>query len=77
MRHDADKGEYAFWWFLLRPADDDQDDVPPPATAPTVTVSVAADATRIEDVRPVGTETDLFDDFAAACAKASGRLSLV
>ncbi|MFJ4878399.1 hypothetical protein ACIP93_24755 [Streptomyces sp. NPDC088745] len=59
------KGEYASWQLLLRPADDDQDDVPPSATAPAVTVSAAADATRIEVVQPVGTGADLSDDRAA------------
>ncbi|MFF8414701.1 hypothetical protein [Streptomyces omiyaensis] len=51
--HDADGGEHTSWWLVLRPVDDDQDDVLLPAAPPTVTVSVDADATRIEVVRPL------------------------
>lgn len=63
--HDADGGEHASWWLLLRPADDDQADAPLPIVTPTVTVSVDADVTRIEVVRPVGTEAYRLDDAAA------------
>ncbi|MFG2903323.1 hypothetical protein ACGFZH_40380 [Streptomyces zaomyceticus] len=52
--HDAGGGEHASWWLVLRPAGGDQDDVPLPVATPTVTVSVDADVTRIEVVRPLG-----------------------
>ncbi|MEU8538091.1 hypothetical protein [Streptomyces parvulus] len=55
--HDADGGEHASWWLLLRPADDAQDDAPLPTATPTVTVSVDAETTRIEVTRwPVDEE---------------------
>ncbi|MER5617594.1 hypothetical protein [Streptomyces sp. NPDC002215] len=63
--HDADGGEHATWWLLLRPVDDDQDDVPLPAATPTVTVSVGADSTRIEVNRPGGAEAFRLDDGSA------------
>ncbi|MFF7258599.1 hypothetical protein [Streptomyces microflavus] len=64
--HDADGGEHASWWLLLRPADDDQDDVAPTPVAPTVTVSVDAETTRIEVTRrPVEEEPFRLDGGAA------------
>ncbi|MFJ7023479.1 MULTISPECIES: hypothetical protein [unclassified Streptomyces] len=63
--HDADGGEHASWWLLLRPADDDQHDAPLTAATPTVTVTVDADSTRIEVARPLGTEAYRLDDGAA------------
>ena len=63
--HDADGGEHASWWLMLRPADDDQDDAPLPAATPTVTVFVDEGSTRIEVARPVGAEAYRLDDDAA------------
>ncbi|MFJ8811305.1 hypothetical protein [Streptomyces sp. NPDC102490] len=60
--HDADGGEHASWWLLLRPADDHQADALLPVATPTVTVSVDADSTRIEVARPLATEA--YDDVA-------------
>ncbi|MFE2529049.1 hypothetical protein ACFXEL_33030 [Streptomyces sp. NPDC059382] len=58
-------GEHASWWLVLRPADDGQcggrDDVPAAAAAPTVTVSVDADSTRIEVTHPAGEEAYRLD----------------
>lgn len=63
--HDADGGEYSSWWLMLRPSADDHDDAPLPVSAPTVTVSVDAESTRIEVTHPVDEETYRFHDGAA------------
>ncbi|MFE5543584.1 hypothetical protein ACFQ71_07160 [Streptomyces sp. NPDC056534] len=78
--HDADGGEHASWWLVLRPADDGQydyrDDVPAAVAAPTVTVSVDADSTHIEVTHPVGEEAYRLDGGAAGVIVAGSPYSV-
>ncbi|MEW2417517.1 hypothetical protein AB0953_27880 [Streptomyces sp. NPDC046866] len=66
---DADGDEHVSWWLMLRPAVDDQEDAPAPAAAPTVTVCVDADSTRIEVTHPVGEEAYRLDDRSASAVE--------
>lgn len=61
--HDADGGEYSSWWLMLRPAADDWDEALLPAAAPTVTVSVGSESTRIEVSRPVSADASAAEAF--------------